>query len=83
MSQWQPISTAPCDGTRVIYWSRYFQTPGIGYYRDGHIWTGTNVYSPSAIPREWEDIASHWMPVPLAPPDAEASALPAFPPSVY
>jgi hypothetical protein len=72
MNQWQPISTAPRDGSRILYWSKHYQKPDIAYYRDGHLWMGTAVYEPSAIPREWEDVASHWMPLPEAPPDAVA-----------
>lgn len=67
MMEWRPIATAPRDGTRIIYWSKGYQMPVIAFYRDGHIWSGSLVWSPSAIPREWEDIATHWMPLPSAP----------------
>ena len=68
MSEWQPIETAPTDGTRIIYWHKTYATPVIAFYRDGHIWTGgTMVFSPSAIPREWKDVGTHWMPIPAAP----------------
>lgn len=67
MSQWRPIETAPKDGTKVLFWSKYFAQISIGFYREGHIWSGGNIYQPSAIPREWEDVASHWMPLPDPP----------------
>lgn len=79
MTQWLPIATAPKDGTRIIYWSKSYQKADIGYYRDGHIWTGTAIYSPSAIPREWHHVASHWMALPEAPEDAETpTELPSY-----
>lgn len=83
MTEWQPISTAPRDGTRIMYWSKYFQKPDIGFYKDGHIWSGTAAYHPSAIPREWEHVASHWMQLPSAPPNAKEFMADIFPPSAY
>lgn len=67
MSEWRPIETAAKNGQRIIYWSKHWGKADIAFYRDGHIWTGTAVYSPSALPAEWEDVASHWMPLPPAP----------------
>jgi hypothetical protein len=69
--EWQPIETAPKDGTNILFCGGNFAPKHIrmGFYRDGHIWTGDIVYSPSSIPREWDDIADFWMPIP-APPDA-------------
>lgn len=64
---WRPIATAPKDGTRILFWNRYFDQPAIGYYRDGHIWTGSIAFQPSAMPREWEDVAEYWCPLPPSP----------------
>lgn len=33
---WQPIESAPKDGTRILYISRAFNHAVIGFYRDGH-----------------------------------------------
>lgn len=66
-SVWHPISTAPHDGTSILYFSKAYSYIGIGRYSDGHIWTGGVVEVPSAIPREWEDVATHWMPLPVKP----------------
>lgn len=66
-AKWQPIATAPKDGTLILYWIRYFDQPGLGYYRDGHIWTGPIAFQPSLMAREWEDVADFWMPLPPPP----------------
>lgn len=67
MSQWHPIETAPTDGTRVIYWHKNYEIPIIGFYRDGYIYGGNIMFEPSAIPREWHHVATHWMPLPRRP----------------
>jgi hypothetical protein len=69
MTDWQPIETAPKDGTRILFcggesWPDLVR---IGSYMDGHIWSGNIVQQPSGIPREWDDVADHWMPLPAAP----------------
>lgn len=67
LAGWQPIESAPRDGTRILFLSRMFDQIRIGYYKDGHIWTGDLVSEPSSIPREWKDIADFWMPEPAKP----------------
>lgn len=64
---WQPPETAPTDGTRILFVNKRFERLMIGRYRDGHIWTGGAVEQPSAIPREWIDVASAWMHLPAMP----------------
>jgi len=71
MSEWQPIETAPKDGTEIIYWSKHLCRPMMAFYSEGHIWMGGLAYHPSAIPREWEDVATHWMPMPGRPVGAD------------
>lgn len=64
---WMPISTAPKDGTEILFARKHYAGVNVGFYKDGHIWTGGLVMQPSAIPREWEDVASHWMAIPPVP----------------
>lgn len=64
---WMPISTAPKDGTKILFASKHYAGVNLGFYEDGHIWTGGFAMQPSAIPREWEDVATHWMAIPPIP----------------
>jgi hypothetical protein len=67
MSEWQPIETAPKDGTRVIarqgftvdtmFWSKRIWAGGGGWVSD-ICRSETYVYSPT-----------HWMPLPDPPQD--------------
>lgn len=67
MDDWLPIETAPIDGTRILFVSKFHDDVEIAFYQDGHIWSGGFVYQPSAIPREWKDIAKCWLPLPSVP----------------
>ena len=65
MSEWQPIETAPMDGTRVR-----LKFPG-GYEGEGS-WRTTyggewHVKSYTHLPWSSQDPATHWMPLPLPP----------------
>ena len=59
--KWQPISSAPKDGTRILIYEAEQGTPGtvrISHWRDDTIpagWTGS------------ERPPSHWLPLPLPP----------------
>ena len=65
--KWQPISTAPKDGTRILVFEAEEGTAGtvrVSYWRDDTIptgWTGGE-HSPS-----------HWLPLPH-PPNKQATA---------
>lgn len=67
--EWQPIATAPTDGTEILFCGTpsYPNLIRIGFYLNGYIFTGAFVKQPSAIPREWKDVATHWMPLPPTP----------------
>jgi hypothetical protein len=69
MSEWQPIATAPKDGTAFLaYWVRTYsdgkryeaaQPYVVAHYSHGRLWP------------EWirpDDQPTHWMPLPSPPP---------------
>ena len=73
MSEWQPIETAPRDGTEVLLWggdweseiSRPYPNCGVlvGYSKSGMIFTvaGGSHYEV------WINCPTHWMPLPDPP----------------
>jgi hypothetical protein len=79
MAEWQPIETAPKDGTRVFLWlphieatqhERRIETFWMGYYWANEYGNG-NAYNAVArlkngyLTTAYESIQpSHWMPVP-------------------
>ena len=67
--KWQPISSAPRDGTRILIFEAEQGTPGtvrVSCWRDDTIppgWTGS------------ERQPSHWLPLPLPPDGPSAIAI--------
>lgn len=73
MNEWQPIETAPRDGSRVLVWSKHYIWNGVytAYWgRNGELnpfsWIGGHC-RVSHI-----DHPTHWMPLP-EPPSLEPS----------
>jgi hypothetical protein len=67
MGEWQPIETAPKDGTSLLLWWPAHQQLAadprvIGYWKPSyHCWQAGNYFCP-------RDIApTHWMPLPPPP----------------
>ena len=61
MSEWQPIETAPKDGTPVLVWrtpekGRNHRRMGIDRWKEGLWWHSRKEMQPT-----------HWMPVPAPP----------------
>lgn len=75
-NNWQPIATAPRDGTDILYISKNYGFIGLGNYRNGRIWTGGVIEKPSATLREWDDVATCWMPLPQKPDAAPVTPAP-------
>jgi hypothetical protein len=87
MSGWQPIETAPRDGTVVVVFrgnvafetsfgpSRDFvERCDLGWFEDGNWWqsgTGHDFFEPWAI--EIGHVPTHWMPLPDPPPSERES----------
>ena len=68
VGEWQPISTAPKDGTRVLlYWPYWDQWPVVGMFDRFQRWV-----TEMAVSTEGPG-PTHWMPLPAPP----AAALPA------
>lgn len=71
MSEWQPIVTAPQDGTRIICWALVFGSPG---YTDDS-WqaifcrhNGDRLMISQPTGGHYEGFkATHWMPLPEPP----------------
>ena len=62
---WQPIASAPRDGTRVLLWDRVVGV--LHAWWDGREW----VHSWDSEPIPGQDALTHWQPLP-APPEATA-----------
>ena len=61
---WQPIETAPKDGTQVLlYWPIWSDTPGIGCWLKNEWVVEGALYSVEG--------PTHWMPLPKAPETAD------------
>ena len=70
---WQPIETAPKDGTFLLLWEQYSTNPFIGSWlgtrwtvSHEHVdaeggWDGANVVDALSMP------VTHWMPLPAPP----------------
>lgn len=58
--EWQPIETAPKDGTEIILWNKSWQSPHSGYYG----WRG---WEQAYECGPWKNQPTHWMPLPEPP----------------
>lgn len=66
MNEWQPIETAPKDGTEIDLWAGGFRFPDSKYYKDAWRYWGPDDYDS----QEWVKIihpVTHWMPLPKPP----------------
>lgn len=60
MSEWQPIETAPKDGTRVLLWNDLWSDPASGHF-GGRGWESAYELGP------WLHQPTHWTRLPKAP----------------
>jgi hypothetical protein len=75
LNEWQPIETAPKDGTVILLWSRYASHPTTAAWEgdrwvcqaDGH----SAIESQSDFGTTYRefDVPSHWRPLPAPPAD--------------
>lgn len=77
MSEWQPIETAPKDGTKIMVYCPWFGVCGPAQWDDDRYakkprpyWThwGSGIWGVSRVR---EDQPTHWMPL-LQPPKAQS-----------
>ena len=66
---WQPIETAPKDGSQiVIYWPYWSSDPFIANYSgDSGGWEGERCLTPTHAEAYPERQPTHWMPLPKPP----------------
>lgn len=74
MSTWQPIETAPKDGTRFLAWAPLWRCPFPAQSPDpvtSLVWIDTC----EAEAKGRREFATHWMPMPALPNDNEVRGL--------
>lgn len=80
--EWQPIETAPKDGTDVFIWEQYSQTPVVASYTNYTNRWGQTIGRWSACSEHYDVdgdaclkdrlcqyLITHWMPLPKPPAD--------------
>jgi hypothetical protein len=63
MSEWQPIETAPKDGTEILAWDGSVRTTAV-WWVPGKQWS---LVSPGEYAEDSEVWPTHWMPLPEPP----------------
>ena len=72
-NEWQPIETAPKDGRQILLSinSPYTSYDGGTEYKQffviSRFWNSTNQWTEINYGENWEDIPTHWMPLPNPP----------------
>lgn len=56
MSEWQPIDTAPRDGTEIVVYTADLDAMGVAWWEHGQWTVGESGWEPT-----------HWIPVPPPP----------------
>lgn len=73
MADWQPIETAPRDGTGVLlaleYGSKFYRYIG-RWHTELKVWARDEAMS-AVFPSHMQDWFSHWQPLPEPPPCAK------------
>lgn len=68
MSEWQPIETAPKDGTRILVYGKTWPEIAVAEWRPTCILPEAWVLHPYC---ESDAEPSHWMPLPSSPEDVK------------
>lgn len=67
MSDWQPIDTAPTDGTSILAWAADWSCPAVmsrEFYSGASYWEFREELISDS---EGEGFPTHWMPIPVLP----------------
>ena len=72
MSEWQDISTAPRDGTKILLWlkSPYSTVEKAGYYEPWDVWLSGHLPSDPDLHEPYgigSLVPTHWQPLPEPP----------------
>lgn len=73
MTDWQPIETAPKDGTRILLLGKEYGEPkvSIGAYQDNKVWSDESSTTDDGYGwyghDNWSPTPTHWMPLPEPP----------------
>jgi Protein of unknown function (DUF551) len=67
MDNWQPIDTAPRDGTRILLYDRYEREQDFARFVGA--WGDSPVGYWFAIPGAYRKRPTHWQPLPAPPKD--------------
>lgn len=65
--EWQPIETAPRDGTFIDVWSRNHRTCDVFWSDIENTWCIEGYHPEEPTPLARYPAPSHWMPIPEAP----------------
>ena len=68
MGQWQPIETAPKDGTKVDMWRVHYRTPDV-FWSNGEDWwcVDGKFMQSDPVPLGTSPEPTHWQPLPEPP----------------
>jgi len=70
---WQPIETAPKDGTEVLLWEKHTYVPVVGLYRvQAGKWRASQEHydvdgDGCVVDTLCQEYITHWMPLPAPP----------------
>lgn len=64
--QWQPIETAPKDGSEFLCWSKGWRYPHMAY------WESEYMSFENPFTYDFMDQPTHWMPLPAPPTEGDA-----------
>lgn len=75
LSGWQPIESAPKDGTFVLINEMYSESPVVAQFESGRWWVRADYFESygdyTMVDKESEGYFTHWQPLPTPPTEIE------------